>query len=85
MSDTVDGTAYLTVRAERLQWGDKRVTNAKITRVTQSKPASLNLDEIAVKITIRLPAKAFDALQPEAIVVVPESLIQHTVEVEATE
>jgi hypothetical protein len=83
--EMVDATGYLVVEGARTRWSPYRVSVAKIGRVTQKKPTTLHADEIAVKVTIRLPAKAFDALQPEAVILVPEELIQHPVQVEAVD
>lgn len=85
MSETVDALAYLTVEGIRSRYGDKSVRTAKVVRVTQGKPASLSGDQIAVRVKIRLPAKAFDPLEPDALIIVPEELIQRPVEIEATE
>lgn len=81
----VDATGYLVVEGIRTRYGKKAVERARLLRVTVGKPASLTADQIAVKVTIRLPAKAFDALQPEAVILVPEELIQQPVEVEAVD
>ncbi|MCV7205278.1 hypothetical protein H7J71_25050 [Mycolicibacterium peregrinum] len=83
--EMVEATGYLTVEGERSRYGAKHVTRAKLARLTQGKPAVLSADQVAVKVTIRIPAKAFDALQPEAVIIVPEELVQHPVEVEAVE
>ena len=81
----VRASAYLTVEASRIRYGNKSVQSAKVVRVTQGKPAILQVDQIAVKVTIELPTAAFDPLEPQAIIVVPEELIQHPVTVEASE
>lgn len=84
MSETVDATGYLVIEGWRNRVSG-RVLTAKTVRLTQGKPASLMVDQVAVKVTVRLPAKAFDALQPEAVIIVPEELIQHPVVVEAVD
>lgn len=83
MSD-VTATAYLTVQGIRSRHGDKTVRQAKITRITQSRPSSLALDQIAVRVMVQLPSAAFEPLRPEALIVVPEEMIQFPVEVEAS-
>jgi len=85
VNDYVDATAYLTIEGERSRYGSKGVLRAKVARTTQGKPATLTADQIAVKVTVRMPARAFDALQPEAVIIVPEELVQQPVEVEAVE
>lgn len=82
-SGMVNATGYLVVEGVRARYGNKSVTEAKTVRITKGKPSTLTADQIAVKVTIRLPAKAFDALQPEAVILVPEELIQQPVEVQA--
>lgn len=81
----VDATGYLVVEGTRLRFGAKSVTRAKLVKVTRGKPATLTADQIAVKVTVRIPSKAFDALEPEAVIMVPEELIQQPVEVEAVD
>lgn len=85
MSETVTATAYLVVQGrDRRSWGDdKRVRSAAVTKARRAKPDSLGEDEIVVKVRIELPRQAFEPLEPEALVVVPEELVQHVVEVEA--
>lgn len=85
MSETVDATAYLTVEGIRWRHGNKAVRSAKVARVTQGRPSNLAADQVAVRVTVRLPAAAFDPLRPDTLIVVPEDLIQRPVEVEATE
>ncbi|QRY48105.1 hypothetical protein JVX93_15740 [Mycolicibacterium boenickei] len=84
--EMVEATGYLTVEGERSRYNaTKSVVRAKLARLTQGKPAVLTADQVAVKVTIQIPAKAFDALQPEAVIIVSEELVQHPVEVEAVE
>jgi hypothetical protein len=83
--DMVDATGYLVVEGERNRYAPQGVIRAKMVRLTKGKPASLSSDQVAVKVTIRIPARAFDALAPEAVIIVPEELVQHPVEVEAVE
>lgn len=83
-SNTVDAVAYLVIEGSRSRYAPRSVNSAKVARITQGKPATLNVNQIAVRVTVRLPAKAFDALQPDAVIIVPEELIQHPVEVSAS-
>ena len=78
---------YLTIQGERWRYGGKNqpITSAKIVAVHQGEPQSLRGDQVAIKVTIELPAAAFDPLHPEAVIVVPPELIQQPVEVEAVE
>jgi hypothetical protein len=84
--DTVTATAYLVVRGERNNWQPKSlVWSAKVAGVRAKKPTSLGPDDVIVKIKVELPKRAFEPLEPEALIVVPEELVQHVVTVEATE
>jgi hypothetical protein len=88
MAEYVDATAFIVVKAQRGAYrinGKRPVYSAKITQSRQSRPPKLGAEEVAVKVTVRLPKAAFDPLEPEALVVVPEELVQHVVEVEAQE
>lgn len=81
-------TAYLVVRGERYKWSGLRpkpITGAKVAGVRQSKPDHLGLDEIVVKVQVELPKRAFEPLEPEALIVVPEELVQHVVTAEAVD
>lgn len=85
-TETVTATVYLVVRGERYKWSGLRpkpITGAKVTALRQSKPEHLGLDEVVVKVKVELPKRAFEPLEPEALIVVPEELIQHVVTVEA--
>lgn len=83
MSENVDAIGYLVVEGIRYRYGDKPVRGAKIARVTRNKPSTLSADQVAVRVTVRIPAAAFEPLQPAALVIVPEELVQHPVEAEA--
>lgn len=79
MARTREGYAYLQVRADT-HWSGTRL---KVIKSTQRKPDVIEPDCIVVKITLQVPDAAFRPLEPEAVVVVPEELVQHPVAVEA--
>ncbi len=82
----VRAIGYLTIQGERYPYGVERpIRGAKVIAVHQNKPTTLRGDQVAIKVTIELPAAAFDPLHPEAVIVVPPELIQQPVEVEAVE
>lgn len=87
--DTVTATAHLIIKGKRRDWapvnGKFIITGARIVGARTNKPTKLGEDEIVVKVQVQLPKQAFEPLEPEALIVVPEELIQHVVEVEATE
>ena len=65
--------------------GNRILEGAKVVRHTLTRPERPAAGTVLVKVTLRLPAGAFLPLQPEAIVVVPDSMIVTTpLEVEAT-
>lgn len=76
----LQGNVYLTVRkAEVGYWR----TELRPVKATYRKPTVVDADEIVVKVQLRIPAAAFEPLEPEAVVTVPEELVQHPVYVEA--
>lgn len=85
---SVDATFYAQVEPQWRTWGvgpdgDPILTGAKVSTVTQGRPNKPRSGTVMVKLTLRLPANAFLPLRPEAIVVVPETLTETTVEVVA--
>ena len=79
---TISTTAYVQVaRDERRSWRDEGV----VRNVTNRRPATVLPGCIVVKVRIRIPAAAWEPLQPEAVIDVPADLVQHPVEVEAVE
>ena len=86
--NTVRATAYITVRALRTRFGRadpetglRPVIGAKVVNVTQARPQHLNADEVAVTVTLELPAEVYEPIMPAALVVVPADLVQRPVEV----
>lgn len=73
------GTCYLQVVAAKYPY------ELKVVGVTQRKPTITHEGSVVVKIKLAIPQGAFVPLEPSAIVVVPESLVQHPIEVEAVE
>ena len=70
MSD-VDATVHLIIEGKR--WGYKNeIQSARVVASRTGKPAKLGKDQVAVKVTVRIPTSVFDPLQPEAVVIVPE-------------
>jgi hypothetical protein len=84
----VDATFYAQVDPAWSSWtdseGERVVQAARVDRITQGRPARPKAGCVVVALTIRLPKAVFYPLQPEAIVVVPESMTELApVEVEA--
>lgn len=79
-NQTRKAVAYLTVEKDRYPF------DAKVVKSTQSKPSAVHENQIVVKVELQIPNKAFDPLEPQAIVVVPEHLVERgPVEVEAVD
>ena len=80
----VTATAYLVVEGRRTSWSPSVVQNdGRVVAVRSKKPSSLLRDQVAVKVTLKIPKLAFEALTPEAVIEVPEELVQRPVQVEA--
>lgn len=63
---------------------DGTVRTAAVVAMTVNRPREPRSGVIVVKVTLRIPAAAFDPLRPEAVVVIPTNLTDpHPVEVEA--
>lgn len=80
MSHNLTATTYLQV-IEHPRYGHQ----AKIVRATQKYPEVTDPGAVVVKIQVKIPAAAFLPLKPEAVVEIPEALVQHPVEVEAVD
>lgn len=86
-------TTHLVLEARRQTWGPndpdtglKPVESVRVVAARSRRPEKLARDQIAVKVTVQIPASAFDPLRPTALVVVPESLIHRApIEVEAAD
>jgi hypothetical protein len=85
--DTVDATFHVQIEPDWSRWettnGEKLVTGAKMTNATQARPSKQKPGSVLIKLTVRLPKSAFYPLRPEAVVVIPASLIE-TASVEVT-
>lgn len=79
MSRFREGDTYLQVRPDSRGYGLK----LKVVKATQRRPAQLEPECVLVKVRLRLPVAAFQPLEPEAVVTVPEELVQQPVLVEA--
>jgi hypothetical protein len=76
----VDATFYVQIKPTWSYWnnpvtGEKEVDGAKVAGVTQNRPTSKG-GAVVVKLTVRVPVGVFLPLRPEAVIVIPESMIQ---------
>lgn len=86
-------SVYLIVKASRARYGQlhpetglKRVESVRVVGMRQNRPARLERDEIAVKLTIDTPSEAFNPIMPIAEVVIPKELVrQPRIEIEASD
>lgn len=87
---TIDVPVYLQVeprdRGYNFETGrhDGTARSAAVVATTASRPRKPRPGTVTVKVTLRIPAAAFEPLRPEAVVVIPTDLTDpHPVEVEA--
>lgn len=90
MPDNLDATGYLVLQANRSRYGTlnaaglRGVNGAKIVAFRSNRPAKLERDQIAVRVTVRVPDVVFDPISPDALIVVSEDLVKRgPIEVEA--
>lgn len=80
MSAYLECDAYLQIRG-----ADTWRREPRVMKSTQKRPEIVEPGCVVVKVRVRIPASAFEPLQPEAVVTVPEDLVQRPVEVEAVQ
>lgn len=86
---TLTASTYLILEASRrygpvnADTGLRPARNVRIVASRANKPATLKGDQVAVKITVEIPARAFDPLTPSARAVIPADLVQRA-ELEVT-
>jgi hypothetical protein len=85
MTDYVSSIGYLVIEGKRRGWNNEFCDNGRVVAVRTNKPAQLFRDQVAVKVTLKVPKLAFEALTPEAVIEVPEELVQRPVQVEAVD
>jgi hypothetical protein len=80
----LSGTCYLQVVGydTRSRWSNGSLT---ILKATQTKPKVLEPDAVLVKIKLVMPDAAFRALEPSAVIEVPEEMVQHPIIVGAVD
>jgi hypothetical protein len=76
----VTADCYLQVTNVVRNW---RSSNGRVIKATTKRPEVTDPDVVVVKIRVQIPYEAFEPLKPEAVVVIPEELVQHPVTVEA--
>lgn len=89
----VDATFYVQIepRWKEPRWyldaaGNAILQAAKAVGITQERPRKQKPGTVLAKLTVRIPAGAFLPLAPEAVVVIPESmLVVEPLEVVATD
>lgn len=75
-----DATFYIQLKPEFARYGahgqPPNVVAVKPVALTQKSPAQPKGGAILVKLTLRIPDSAFHPLRPEAVIVIPESMVQ---------
>lgn len=64
-----------------VQDGRRAITGVRATRITQSRPSKPAPNTVLIRLTVRVPDAAFQPLEPQAVVVVPEEFVEHPIEV----
>ncbi len=72
-----EGSVYLQVRVRSWQ--------LRVVKATQRQPEVVEPGCVVVKIQLRIPQSAFAPLRPQAVITVPEELVQHPIEAEAVD
>lgn len=85
MTECVTATAYLVVEGKRRSWKNDLYETGRVVASRTHKPAQLLADQVAVKVTLKIPKLAFEALTPEAVIEIPEDLVQRPVQVATAE
>lgn len=82
MSTKHRATFYVQLKATRRQFGtndkfgNRPIDSVKAVGITQSRPERPQAGCIVAKLTIEVPSTAFDPFEPEAIISIPESLLE---------
>lgn len=76
---TREGTVYLVLKPGRGAF------ELRVDKATNQKPRSTPEGSIVMKAKIKIPRKAFEPLAPEAVITVPEEMVQHPISVEAVD
>ncbi len=81
---TVDVPVYLQVEPREREYNpetrrwDGAVTDATVVATTKTRPGKPRAGTVTVKVTLRIPARAFDPLSPEAVVIIPTDMTDPT-------
>lgn len=81
--ETLDATFHVQIEPEWSRWlttdgGEKIPTGAKMVNATQKRSGAGRPGTVTIKLTVRLPKTAFMPLRPEAVIIVPASMIEAT-------
>lgn len=72
-------TFYVEIEAERYSYTGA-VARIKAGKLYQRRPKDAR--GVVVKLVVEVPDAAFEPLAPEAVIVVPESMVQHPMNIE---
>lgn len=79
MTEFVDATFYVQIAPEyngRPRDTAESVYAARAVAMTQKKPDKPKPGTVMTKLTVRVPKAAFVPLRPEAVIVIPENMLQ---------
>jgi hypothetical protein len=87
MADALHADTYLILQGKRWPWSslDEPVREFTVVGHRKSKPTSLRRDQVAIKVTLTVPVRAFEPFTAAALVNVPESLVVRPIEVQAVD
>lgn len=88
MSRYIDATFYVQVEPDYVLGyrpsDTAPIRGARAVGLTQKRPQRQKPGSVLIKLTVRMPDAAFRALHPEAVITIPDSLIQgEPIEVQA--
>jgi hypothetical protein len=91
MTDSHDATFYVQIEPSFGRYTDdagrRKVYSLRAVNITQKSPSHPRGGAVLIKLTLRIPDAAFQPLRPEAVIVVPEDMIQinPVIDVEVTD
>ena len=78
----VTTSAFVVIKAKRSQYGRedpdtglRPVVGGNAVRMTKSRPSKLQLDELAIRVTFRIPEEAFAPITPLVQVTIPDEFV----------
>jgi hypothetical protein len=73
----ITATFYAQV-TKKERWVGGNYVSGQVSKITQEKPSVTPKDTVTVKLTVELPAEAFEAFAPAAVIQIPAGLSSST-------